>query len=189
MINRWRPARTKTERRIKQKKEKKADEHSKSSTCGGVVIGRAIFTGFYWVLLGCSGFDRVRPGFLKVTMFYGVLLGFTGFYWVWTGKKWTKKKRKKSRRTIEVLDVRRCRSLKKKTARPQSLMERDKSSTTTTTTTTTPCLFPHGDAGGFHRRVLLLFSFWFSFAVWPFCGRLPPPARSSSPVLIAAFSL
>ena len=82
MINRWRPARTKTERRIKQKKEKKADEHSKSSTCGGVVIGRAIFTGFYWVLLGCSGFDRVRPGFLKVTMFYGVLLGFTGFYWV-----------------------------------------------------------------------------------------------------------
>ena len=46
-------------------------------------------TGFYWVLPGFTGFYRVLTGFywvlLGFTWFYWVLPGFTGFYWVLPG--------------------------------------------------------------------------------------------------------
>ena len=43
-------------------------------------------TGFYWVLLGFTGFQSSYTGFQSsYTGFYRVLLGFTGFYWVLLG--------------------------------------------------------------------------------------------------------
>ena len=45
-----------------------------------------VLLGFYWVLLGFTGFYRVSTVISGVLLgFYWVLLGFTGFYWAVLG--------------------------------------------------------------------------------------------------------
>ena len=50
------------------------------------------FTGFYWVVMGCTGLYRVSSGFIEFdwvfTGFYRVSSGFIEFDWVFTGLNW-----------------------------------------------------------------------------------------------------